>query len=118
MRWCDTQMMFSQKVVRDILDAFARHLAPGLAGLLWPCFVTDMTDVDHPVTVFNREVFMASVRDDQREFYGAFLMTTMFQEFSDGLMDGNMRAFGARGSPEAERTVSSFFDDFMDFNLS
>jgi hypothetical protein len=118
MRSLDAQMMFSQKVVREILDLFEKHLAPPLAGLLRPCFVTDMTDVDHPVTVFNREVFIASVRDDQRQFYAAFLLTTMFQEFSDRMMDGTMRESGLRGSPETAATLSAFVEDYIDFNLS
>jgi hypothetical protein len=116
MKWLDCQLMFTQGVANEIIRLFERHLAPRLAELLKPCFITDMTEADQPVTVFNRDVFLASVRDDQREFWGAFLHTTMFHEFSDRLMDGNMRQFGSRGSSEVPTSVSTFMDDYIEFS--
>jgi hypothetical protein len=123
----DSQMVFTQRVVRELMTIFRRHLAPVLKGLLVPCFITDMTDVDTPVTVFNKEVFLASVGPDY-DFYLAFMMTTMFHEFSDRLMDGTMResawsAHGSPGSPGSHGsldfradTVSTFTEDYTEFN--
>jgi hypothetical protein len=54
-------------------------------------FVTDRTDEQHPVTVFNKELFFASLSPQMSPFYFAFSQTTMFQEFIDKKMDEKSR---------------------------
>jgi hypothetical protein len=81
------RFIFREALVRDILTQFRHHLPPTLEQLIRPCFITDTTDIEHPVTVFNREVFMASIDSAEQPFYDAFIGTTAFQEFADSKMD-------------------------------
>jgi hypothetical protein len=79
--------IFKPPLVGEIVELFRRHFAPKLGELIQPCFITDTTDIEHPVTVFNRELFLATVPAADAAFYDAFLGTTAFHEFSDGRME-------------------------------
>jgi hypothetical protein len=78
---------FGQEIVDAILLIFRDGLAVPLETLVRSCFITDKTDLDRPVTVFNNELFMESVDPDHVEFYRQFMQTTMFQEFIELMTD-------------------------------
>ena len=79
--------IFSRKLVDDILDMFRKLIAPNLENVIAPCFVSDTTDIENPVTIFNRELFLESVSKKARPFFAEFVNTTMFQEFCDSKTD-------------------------------
>jgi hypothetical protein len=73
------------------------------------------------VTVFNRELFLGSVPEEDRDFYAAFVGTSMFHEFSDSLMDETSTAISSRvesfSTPSIAtlaRTTSTFDPDLLD----
>lgn len=79
--------VFTPEVCDKIIAAFAESVAPTVESLIKPCFVTETTDIDHPVTVFNKELFIDSVPPKAHTFYAAFTTTTIFQEFVDAQTD-------------------------------
>jgi hypothetical protein len=86
-----TEYIFSRDIVEQIVCTFRMQFEPQLEALMRPCFITDTTEPGLPVTVFNKDVFRASVNPEHMEFYSAFMMTTMFQQYLDGLMDANVK---------------------------
>jgi hypothetical protein len=88
--------LLSPVLVDPLVGLFRCQLAPKLEVLIRPCFITDTTDPQNPVTVFNRDLFLESVRPDDTAFYRAFMSTTMFQEFSDSLLDATSNAISSR----------------------
>jgi hypothetical protein len=84
---CPRRYIFKPRLVTEIVDMIRRHFAPKLDQLIQQCFITDTTEIEHPVTVFNRELFISSVRGPELPFYEAFLGTTAFDLFSEGMMN-------------------------------
>ena len=78
--------VFFPAVVEAILGIFSNHFSHELENLK-ACFVTDSTDLSHPITVFNKDLFLASVTPDQENFYEMFINTTMFQQYCEGKTD-------------------------------
>jgi hypothetical protein len=97
-RLVERKYIFGQVMVNEIAKLFRLRLAPVLETILPPCFVTDRTDEDNPITVFNKEVFVDCLDEVDRPFYRAFLGTSMFQDFADGLMEERMRDAMSRSS--------------------
>jgi hypothetical protein len=91
--------ILSEELIGEIAAMFASQIEPSLEELLRPCFITDTTDIDSPVTVFNKELFLASVDPADKPFYTAFVHTTAFQDFSDSLMDETARSATRRRTP-------------------
>ncbi|OHT08621.1 hypothetical protein TRFO_22808 [Tritrichomonas foetus] len=79
--------IFTAEVVNQIMDCFMKSIAPTVEALIKPCFVTETTDINNPVTVFNKELFLDSVPENARPFYSLFATTTMFQDFCDTKTD-------------------------------
>jgi hypothetical protein len=88
--------IFTESVIEDIICKFRVQIAPPLEQLLSPCFITDTTDIDNPVTVFNNDLFMASVKPADQPFYRAFLSTSAFHEYSDSLMEETAKSASPR----------------------
>jgi hypothetical protein len=88
---CERKYVLNDSQIEEIVTAFEELVAPQLNALAPLCFVTDRTDTRNPVTVFNRELFIASLTEPARDFYGAFSQTTMFQEFIDKKMEQKSR---------------------------
>lgn len=84
-------------LVEAVLGYFRTSLERELDMLMRPYFITDTTDIEHPVTVFNQELFLMSIDRDQGPFYYAFLGTTSFQEFADSKLEEVAR--GVRVQP-------------------
>jgi hypothetical protein len=74
-------------LVEAVMGYFRTRLERELEVLMRPCFITDTTDIEHPVAVFNQELFLMSIDEDQRLFYRGFLGTTSFQEFADSKLE-------------------------------
>jgi hypothetical protein len=104
--------IFKPPLIAEIVDLFRKHFAPKLEEMLEPCFITDTTDIEHPVTVFNRDLFLASVPAADVSFYEAFLGTTAFQEFSEGRMEETTQTLSRSSfsSPCLSRLAVSAFD--------
>ena len=79
--------IFTPEVANKIMECFETSIAPTVDSLIKPCFVTETTDINHPVTVFNKELFLDSVPERARQFYSQFSTTTMFQDFCDTKTD-------------------------------
>lgn len=87
----ETRYFFERSIVEQIVNLFKIHIAPMLEVVMKPCFVTDATNPDQPVTVFHRELFLGSLPPANRDFYEAFMTTTMFQQYLEGMMETNAR---------------------------
>jgi hypothetical protein len=74
-------------LVEAVMGYFRTRLERELEVLMRPCFITDTTDIEHPVAVFNQELFLMSIDEGQRLFYRGFLGTTSFQEFADSKLE-------------------------------
>ncbi|OHT08535.1 hypothetical protein TRFO_22866 [Tritrichomonas foetus] len=79
--------VFTEKVVTELVKAFETVLSPLAESLVWACLVTDTTDVNNPITVFNRDLFLASCEPHTVKFFDNFLNTTVFQRFCDQKID-------------------------------
>lgn len=79
--------IFDQATVEKVMFAFTSHVAPEVADLIKPCFVTDTTDIDRPCTVFNRTLFLDSIPKDSKAFYTLFSQTHAFAGFCDKKTD-------------------------------
>ena len=104
--------VFVPPLVEDIMRLFSGHIAPKLEKMIKPCFVTDSTDLTNPVTVFNLDLFLASVKSDEEEFYREFCSTTIFQQFCDGKtdeMDITKKMLNDSSAPLSSHLVSSDF---------
>lgn len=82
-----TKYAFIPPLVENILNIFSKHLAPDLENLIKPCFITDSTDINHPVTVFNSDLFLDSIKPKELPFYKQLINTSIFQLFCDGKTD-------------------------------
>jgi hypothetical protein len=80
-------LMFSDAQVDEIARIFGTLIAPDVAARAVLCFVTDRTVKRCPVTIFNRELFLASLEEPDAPFYRAFAQTMMFNEFIDRQLD-------------------------------
>lgn len=93
--------VFIPPLVENILNTFSHHIANKLESRISPCFVTDSTDCEHPVTIFNKDLFLASVPQDEEAFYQEFTGTQIFTQFCEGKtdkMDEKKRIFSTYGS--------------------
>ena len=79
-------------VIEDILSLFADFLAPSLTDSISSCFVTDTTDPENPITVFNKDLLLSIIPDNEKEFYSAFLSTQIFSEFCEAKTDDFSRS--------------------------
>jgi hypothetical protein len=78
---------FGQEIVDAVVLLFRDEFVVPMISLVRSCFITDKTYIDHPVTVFNVELFLESVEPDQVDFFRQFLQTTMFQQFQELMTD-------------------------------
>ncbi|OHT03919.1 hypothetical protein TRFO_28696 [Tritrichomonas foetus] len=79
--------VLTEHVIDKIVSLFQRQIAPTVESLMWPCFVSETTDINNPVTVFNKDLFMDSVEPCAKKFYSLFTTTTIFQQFCDRKTD-------------------------------
>lgn len=75
--------VFTVEVANKIINCFMNAIAPTVESLIKLCFVTETTDISNPVTIFNKDLFLLSVPENDRPFFTAFVNTTMFQDFTD-----------------------------------
>lgn len=75
--------IFTEAVNDQIVDTFKKGLPVTIKSLMDPCFVSDTTDINNPVTIFNHELFVSSINPEWKEFFDLFLNTQIFQQFCD-----------------------------------
>jgi hypothetical protein len=78
---------FGKDMVDAVVLLFRDEFVIKLELLARMCFVTDRTEGQRPVTVFNKELFLESVEKEDREFYEMFVQTMMFHEFVELMTD-------------------------------
>lgn len=108
--------IFPVEVVDQIVGTFRELIAPKIEKLIAPCFVSDTTDIENPVTIFNKELFLDSMGKKARPFFSEFVNTTMFQEFCDGKTDEKekvlsqhmMRGPASQSIPRSSLAASTF----------
>lgn len=101
LKFIKPKYVFIPPLVESLLNTFSHHIANKLEGRISPCFVTDSTDCEHPVTIFNKDLFLASVPKDEEAFYQEFTGTQIFTQFCEGKtdkMDETKRMFSTLGS--------------------
>lgn len=95
--------IFDHETTEKVMFAFTNHVAPDINELIAPCFVTDSTDPERPVTVFNRQLFLDTAPADAKEFYHLFSQSAVFANFCDKKTDEvdliKMSATGIECSP-------------------
>lgn len=74
-------------MVDQILTAFHHHLSNIVDPILPSCFATDSTDINHPITVLNQDLFLSHVNPEDAPFFQAFLNTHGFQEYTNAKTD-------------------------------
>lgn len=75
--------ILTEAVNDQVVDAFRKGLPETISYLMNPCFVSDTTDANKPVTIFNHELFVSSINPDWKEFFDLFINTQIFQQFCD-----------------------------------
>lgn len=70
------------RLAKRISTVFERYLSSLFKDFQNYC-IRDLTEKDHPVSVFMPESFIASVPKNQKEFYEIFLQTQMFSHYCD-----------------------------------
>lgn len=75
--------IFTEAVNDQIVDTFKKGLPVTIKSLMDPCFVSDTTDINNPVTIFNHELFASSINPEWKEFFDLFINTQIFQQFCD-----------------------------------
>lgn len=110
LRCIKPKYVFIPPLVENLLNTFSHHIANKLEGRISPCFVTDSTDCEHPVTIFNKDLFLASVPKDEEAFYQEFTGTQIFTQFCEGKtdkMDEKKRIFSTFGSTSETNSSSN-----------
>ena len=79
--------VFPPKVTLSLLRLFNDHICKPLEETIIACFVTEMTDIKNPVTVFNPDVFRAMCDPVEMDFYDHFISTSLFQLYCDEKTD-------------------------------
>ena len=79
--------VFPPKITMRLLHLFNKHIARRLEEMIMPCFVTEMTDIHHPVTIFNPDVLRALYNPAEADFYEQFIATSLFQFHCDDKID-------------------------------
>jgi hypothetical protein len=83
----ERRILFNEEQVDEIAAMFAALLAPDIAARALLFFVTDRTEPRRPITIFNAELFLASLEGKDAQFFRAFAQTMMFHEFIDRQID-------------------------------
>ena len=73
-------------LIDSVLSIFKNHLPPRLSAELHPFFVTDRSE-KIPITVLNTELFLDSVKDEEKPFYTQFALTQAFDDFVSKITD-------------------------------
>lgn len=73
-------------LIDSILSIFKNHLSPRLSADLHPFFVTDRSE-KIPITVLNTELFLDSVKLEEKPFYTQFALTQAFDDFVSKITD-------------------------------
>ncbi|OHS92961.1 hypothetical protein TRFO_12145 [Tritrichomonas foetus] len=82
-----TKYLIHPKVARKIIKIFSKKVYGGLEDLIKPYFVTDTTDPQNPVSIFDLDFFLSK---GVHPFYAAFSNSTFFNSFVDDLTDKMM----------------------------
>jgi hypothetical protein len=111
--------VFGAAIAEQIVQLFAHHVLPALAPLVQPCTITDTTDIAHPVSVFNRDLFLASVPARDRPFYEVFAATMVFQAFADSATDETEREVSQMHAASAlpDEMRAQFTGDFRESSV-
>ena len=108
--------VFTEEVVDLLFDIFTEALAPFTESLIWACLVTDTTDINNVITIFNKDLFMASIDPTMKSFFTEFLNTTVFERFSDGKIrekEASVANTAKRSSRKKRRGNNEFIERAM-----
>lgn len=92
--FAETKYIFNPEIIQIILDMF--HKIPftfadddSLIEKIFPCIVTDTSDENNPVSVFNQSLFLTMFNDDDAtlSFMQDFLNTQIFSLFVEKIVD-------------------------------
>jgi hypothetical protein len=73
--------VFTAKFVQSAMSLFCAHVLECVRAVLFPCFVTDNTDRNLPVTVLNVDLLIRQFSDKDRPFWATFFRTQLFEMF-------------------------------------
>ena len=79
----DVKLLLTSKICDDILSTISNHLPSYLNEGIKECFVTDTTDALCPITVFNKDLYMYNIPDEDIPFFTTFFQTQIWEVYCD-----------------------------------
>ncbi|OHS95372.1 hypothetical protein TRFO_10499 [Tritrichomonas foetus] len=79
----NVKCMPTPEICTEIIAAFQGHFPKILGQSIVECFMTDTTDIQNPITVFNKDLFMLSAEKCDHAFYEIFFQTQIWEIFCD-----------------------------------
>lgn len=82
----DLKYLYPSFVCNEILEAFKEYSIPkSYEDNIKNCFVTDTTDIFHPITVFNRDLFFITLPEVDQAFFQRLLQTQVWDVYCNKL---------------------------------
>ena len=86
--------IFERNLVKDIILNIRSYIVPDLETHLKPCFITDTTDINHAVTIFNNDLFLYGIEDYAKPFFKEFVQTPIWVAFQTQCTEENAHSVG------------------------
>ena len=84
--------IFEESLVKDILANVQSYIVPDEETQLKPCFITDTTDIDRAVTIFNNNLFLYGIEDYAKQFFTEFVQTPIWMAFQTECTERNAQS--------------------------
>lgn len=78
-----TKFVIHPLIVRKIIKCFVTEFYDKLTDMITPFFVSDSTDSNNPITVFNKNLFLKYIDNTSKDFYELFLQTSIFDMYTE-----------------------------------
>ena len=79
--FAQTKYILSPELVRDFSALFTKPFVPSLKSFTKNFFITDSTNPDEPVTIFNKSMFSYHIQEKYKDFMQVFINTITFDQF-------------------------------------
>lgn len=97
--------ILTSDLIEEILSLFSEFFPLLLKDAVMCCFVTDSTDPDNPIRVFNKGLFNEFAAETDKDFFDDFTSTQIFTAFCDKIEDNyesEKTVINNRSSPKRE----------------
>lgn len=106
---------FPASVANDVIGILQGPFQNILTEFLICFFVTDMSEQDHEITMFNKELFLGQVPESELQFWDMLMDSSSFQEYIEDRILAFVRQKGSSSSkmPERRRRSSVTKDELQ-----